>query len=109
MKSVNPVYSTFKGGYGSGWKIDGGTYPGSPYRNSWDYFCLWGHLRFCYDASDLIGGWIHYSIHGYRDGYTYTPVRKLLFNFNWHFAFNKKFPWIMIGFNKIEKYINYDL
>ena len=91
-KSVNPIYSTFKGGYG-GWRSD---------WSDWDYFCLWGHLRFCYDKRELKDDWIHISLHGYTNGYTYTPVKTLLWNFDWHFAFNKKWPFIKIGFNNIE-------
>ena len=51
------------------------------------------------NKTDLIDGWTHISLHGYRNGYTYTPVKKLLWDFNWHFAFNKKFPFIKIGFS----------
>lgn len=90
-KSVNPVYTTFKGGYGS-YNLD---------MTDWDYFCLLGHLRICYDETDLIDGWKHISIHGYRYGYTYTPVKKLLWTFNHHIAFNKKWPFIKIGFHRI--------
>ena len=43
---------------------------------------------------------------GYRNGYTYTPVKKLLWDFNWHFEFNKKFPFIKIGFKNIWKLNN---
>jgi len=95
-KAVNPTYATFKGGYGS-WNDD---------MSQWDYFCLWGHLRFCYNKTDLIDGWTHIGLHGYRNGYTYTPVKKLLWNFDWHFAYNKKFPFIKIGFKNIENLFN---
>ena len=90
-KSVNPVYATFKGGYGS-YNIA---------MTNWDYFCLWGHLRICYDSYSLKDGWISISLHGYRYGYTYTPVKKLLWTFNHHIAFNKKWPFIKIGFHRI--------
>lgn len=90
-KSVNPIYATFKGGLGK-WNDD---------MSEWDYFCLWGHLRIGYDETDLINGWKHISIHGYRNGYTYTPVKKLLWAFNHHIALNKKWPFIKIGFHRI--------
>ena len=67
---------------------------------------LFCHLKFCYNKTDLIDGWTHISLHGYRNGYTYTPVKKLLWDFNWHFAFNKKFPFIKIGFKNIWKLNN---
>lgn len=92
-KVIIPTYTTFKGGYGS-WNDD---------MSQWDYFCLWNHLRFYYNKTDLIDGWTYISLHGYRNGYIYTPVNKLLWDFNWHFAFNKKFPFIKIGFKKIWK------
>ena len=92
-KVIIPPYTTFKGGYGS-WNDD---------MSQWDYFCLWSHLRFCYNKTDLIDGWTHISLYGYRNGYTYTPVKKLLWDFNWHFAFNKKFPFIQIRFKNIWK------
>lgn len=91
-KAVNPIYATFKGGYG---EMDEA-------MTRWGYYCLWGHLRFCYSETDLIDGWKHISLHGYRNGYTYTPVKKLLWDFDWHFAYNKKFPFIKIGFKNIE-------
>ncbi len=91
-KAVNPTYATFKGGYGS-YNLD---------MTYWEYFCLWGHLKIYYRKTDLINDWTHISLHGYRYGYTYTPVKKLLWDFNWHFAFNKKFPFIKIGFKNIE-------
>ena len=93
IKAVNSIYTTFKGGC-DGHNID---------MSKWGYFCLWGHLKFCYNKTDLIDGWTHISLHGYRNGYTYTPVKKLLWDFNWHFAFNKKFPFIKIGFKNIWK------
>jgi len=95
-KAVNPTYTTFKGGYGS-WNDS---------MSHWSYLCLWGHFRICFDKTDLIDGWTHISLHGYRNGYTYTPVKKLLWNFDWHFAFNKKFPFIKIGFENIWKLNN---
>lgn len=96
MKAVSSIYTTFKGGC-DGHNID---------MSKWGYFCLWGHLKFCYNKTDLIDGWTHISLHGYRNGYTYTPVKKLLWDFNWHFAFNKKFPFIKIGFKNIWKLNN---
>lgn len=92
-KAVNPVYATFKGGYG-GWNAN---------KTEWDYFCLWGYLRFCYDRSHtrLKDDWIHISLHGYKYGYTYTPVKLPWFNFDWHIAYRKKWPFIKIGFNRI--------
>lgn len=90
-KSVNPVYATFKGGYSS-YNIA---------MTKWEYFCLWGHFRICFDKTDLIDNWKHLSFYGYRDGYTYTPVKKLLWNFKLHMAYGKKFPFIKFGFNKI--------
>lgn len=92
-KVIIPPYTTFKGGYGS-WNDD---------MSQWDYFCLWSHLRLYYNKTDLIDGWTYISLHGYRNGYIYSPVNKLLWDFNWHFAFNKKFPFIKIGFKKIWK------
>lgn len=90
-KNVNPIYATFKGGIGM--------------RNEkmthWDYFCLWGHLRFVYNKIDLMDDWTHISLHGYRNGYTYTPVKKLLWNFMFHFVYRKKWPFIKIGIDKI--------
>lgn len=91
LKCVNPIYSTFKGGYGR-YNRD---------WTDWEYFCLWGHLRLCYDKRCLIDGWKHISLHGYKFGYTYTPVKKLLWQFDYHFAFNKKWPFIKIGFHRI--------
>ena len=64
-------------------------------------FLPMGHLRFCYNKTDLIDGWAHIGLHGYRNGYTYTPVKKLLWNFNWHFAYGTEWPFIKIGFHKI--------
>lgn len=90
-KSVNPIYATFKGGLGK-YNDD---------MSEWDYFCLWGHFRFCYDKKNLIDGWTHIGLHGYRNGYTYTPVKRLLWQFDYHFAFNKKWPFIKIGFHRI--------
>ena len=96
MKAVSSIYTTFKGGY-DGHNID---------MSKWGYFCLWGHLKFCYNKTDLIDGWTHISLHGYRNRYTYTPVKKLLWDFNWHFAFNKKSTFIKIGFKNIWKLNN---
>ena len=97
-KAVNPVYATFKGGYG-GLSDD---------MKSWEYFCLWGHLRFCYNKKvmmdgwqDIKDGWTWISLHGYRDGYTYTPVKKLLWNFTLHIAYRNKWPFIKIGFDNV--------
>ena len=91
LKGVNSIYTTFKGGYGE-YNID---------MTNWEYFCFWGHFRICYNETDLIDGWKHISIHGYRNGYTYTPVNKLLWDFGWHFAFNRKWPFIKIGFRRV--------
>ena len=41
-KAVNPIYATFKGGYG---EMDEA-------MTKWGYYCLWGHLRFCYSETD---------------------------------------------------------
>ena len=97
-KAVNPTYATFKGGYGS-YNIA---------MTKWEYFCLWGHFRICFDKTDLIDGWTHISFHGYRNGYTYTAIKKLLWNFKLHIAFNKKFPFIKIGFKNIWKLKNWN-
>jgi len=97
-KSVNPTYSTFKGNYGS-WNEN---------KTEWDYFCLWGHFRIYYNANHLKDNWVHIGLNGYKNGYTYTPVKTLLWDFNWHFAFNKKWPFVKIGFKNIENLFKYD-
>ena len=98
LKGVNPTYTTFRGNYGS-WNID---------KTQLDWFCLWGHLRICYDSKDMLDGWKHISLHGFKFGYTYTPVKKLLWNFDYHFAFNKKWPFVKIGFTNIWPLIDKD-
>ena len=92
IKSVNSLYTTFKGGYD--------TY--SDDMTHWSYTFLQGSLRFCYNEDDLIDGWTHISIHG-RNSYAYSPIKLKWRNFNWHFAYNKKFPFIKIGFKNIWK------
>ena len=91
-KSYNPVYTTFKGGKGS-WNED---------NTSWDWVFFWGYLRFCYDKRELKDGWVHISLHGYKEGYTYTPVKLKWWNFHWHFAYRSKYPFLKIGFKSIE-------
>ena len=92
-KEINSIYTTFKGGLGS-WNED---------MTRWEYFCLWGHLRFYYDGSHrtLKDDWTHISLHGYRYGYAYSPVEKLLWRFDWHMAYSKRWPFIKIGFKRI--------
>ena len=97
-KTVNPVYGTYKGGLG-GWNDD---------MTFYDYFCLWGHLRFCYNKKETKEGWTWISLHGYKNGYTYSPVRKLLWNFNWHFAYGKHFPWIKVGFDNVNEVLKFE-
>ena len=77
--------------------------------STYEYFCLWGHLKFCYNRKimtddgfeEIKDGWTWISLHGYRNGYTYTPVKSLLWNFNLHIAYRNKWPFIKIGFNNI--------
>ena len=69
IKAANSPYATFKGSYVS-YNIA---------MTKWDYFCLWNHFRICFDKTDLIDGWTHISLYGYRNGYTYTPVKKCNF------------------------------
>ena len=42
---------------------------------------------------------IYNSFKGGYDGFNFYDMA----NFNWHFAYNKKFPFIKIGFKNIEK------
>ena len=97
IKFFNPIYTTFKGGLGS-WNEE---------MTEWDYFCLWGHLRLCYNKQSPKDDWVWISLHGYKNGYTYSPVKSLLWNFNWHFAYKWKWPFIKIGFLKIWPLIKY--
>lgn len=90
-KGVNSIYTTFKGGLG-GWNDD---------ITQYERFYLWGHLRFCYNKEKIDKPWTHISLHGYKYGYTYSPVKNLLWNFNWHMAYGSKWPFIKIGFHKI--------
>jgi hypothetical protein len=91
IKRINPIYTTFKGGYD--------TY--NENMTNWSYIFLWGYLRFCYNEDDLIDGWTHITIHGYKNGYTYTPIKLKWWNFNWHIAVRKKWPFIKIGIRNI--------
>lgn len=107
-KCVNPVYTTFKGGYDSGWKTDGKVYPGEPYQDYWSYVFLWGNLRLVYDRLCMKEGWIKISLHGYNNGYTYTPVKLHLPDFHWHIAVNTKFPFIKFGFERVWALVKAD-
>ena len=109
-KGLSPTFSTFKGGYDSGFIVDG-----KPKTDVWSYTCLWGYLRLCYNGSELKNNWKHISLHGRACnffGWDIVPVssstkfKHLVFdivNFNWHFAFNKKWPFMKIGFTNIWK------
>lgn len=101
-KCANPVYTTFKGGY------DCKGYPGVPCQDSWSYVFLWGNVRLVYDRSCMKEGWIHLSLHGYNNGYTYTPVKLHLPNFHWHIAVNTKFPFIKFGFERVWALVEAD-
>ena len=82
-KCINPVYNTLLGG----WSMR------SP--NAFDYTCIYGRLRICYDSFKLIDGWKHLSIH-------WNNINNGGKAWNFHIAYRWKFPFLKIGFNSIK-------
>ena len=50
-KCINPVYGTLLGGWSKRW------------ATAFEYTCIYGKLRLCYDSCKLKDGWKHPSIH----------------------------------------------
>ena len=50
-KCINPVYDTLLGGWSKRW------------ATAFEYTCIYGRLRLCYDSCKLKDGWKHPSIH----------------------------------------------
>ena len=82
-KYINPVYGTRFGGWSKRW------------ATAFEYTCVYGKLRFCYDSCKLKDGWKHPSIHwnNFNNGGK---------AWNFHLAYRWKYPFLKIGFNSIE-------
>ena len=82
-KYINPVYGTLLGGFAM------------QCATAFDYTCVYGKLRLCYDSCELKDGWKHPSIHwnNFNNGGK---------AWNFHFAYRWKFPFLKIGFNSIK-------
>ena len=112
-KKSADTYNTFKGGYDgfNFYDIDG-----NHSCSYWSYTFMWGHLRFVYGCPNykIKDNWQTISLHARNlklFGIDIIPLstdskfKHWIFNmanFNWHFAYNKKFPFIKIGFKNIE-------
>ena len=83
-KCINIVYGTLLGGWSKRW------------ATAFDYTCIYGKLRLCYDTCKLKDGWKHPSIHWN----TFNNGGKA---WNFHLAYRWKFPFLKIGFNSIKK------
>lgn len=82
-KCINPVYGTLLGGWSKRW------------ATAFEYTCIYGKLRLCYDSCKLKDGWKHPSIHwnNFNNGGK---------AWNFHLAYRWKFPFLKIGFNSIK-------
>ena len=82
-KCINPVYGTLLGG----WSMRRAT--------AFNYTCIYGRLRLCYDSCQLKDGWKHPSIHwnNFNNGGK---------AWDFHIAYRWKFPFLKIGFNSIK-------
>ena len=82
-KYINPVYETLLGGFAM------------QCATAFDYTCVYGKLRLCYDSCKLKDGWKHPSIHwnNFNNG-----GKAWVF----HLAYRWKFPFLKIGFNSIK-------
>lgn len=82
-KCINPVYGTLLGG----WSKRRAT--------AFEYTCIYGRLRLCYDTCQLTDGWKHSSIH-------WNNVINGGKAWHFHLAYRWKFPFLKIGFNSIK-------
>ena len=82
-KCINPVYGTLFGGWSKRW------------ATAFEYTCIYGKLRLCYDSCKLKDGWKHPSIH-WNNVINGGKAR------NFHLAYRWKFPFLKIGFNSIK-------
>ena len=82
-KCINPVYGTLLGGWSKRW------------ATAFDYTCIYGRLRLCYDSCKLKDGWKHPSIH-------WNNVNNGGKAWNFHLAYRWKFPFLKIGFDSIK-------
>ena len=82
-KCINPVYGTLLGGWSKRW------------ATAFEYTCIYGKLRLCYDSCKLKDGWKHPSIH-------WNNVINGGKAWHFHLAYRWKFPFLKIGFNSIK-------
>lgn len=97
-KSINPVYGTFLGGYCTG----------NPSNSHWQYTCCYGIIRICKGPANgrlTIPG-VTYSLHINTYG-PYCNLPKFLQNhaYHHHIAFIKQWPFILVGFKNVYKYV----
>lgn len=102
-KSINSVYSTFLGGY-CGFVNE----HGKRSKKRWEYTCCYGIIRFCKGIANgrLTVPGVKYSLHIN----TYAPycnLPKFLQNYasDHHIAFIKQWPFVVIGFENVVKYM----
>ena len=82
-KCINQVYGTLFGGWSKRW------------ATAFEYTCIYGKLRLCYDSCKLKDDWKHPSIH-------WNNVINGGKAWNFHLAYRWKFPFLKIGFNSIK-------
>ena len=82
-KCINPIRNTLLGGWSKRW------------ATAFEYTCIYGKLRLCYDSCKLKDGWKHPSIHwnNFNNGGK---------AWNFHLAYRWKFPFLKNGFNSIK-------
>lgn len=82
-KCINPIRNTLLGGWSKRW------------ATAFEYICIYGRLRLCYDSCKLKDGWKHPSIHwnNFNNGGK---------AWDFHLAYRWKFPFLKIGFNSIK-------
>lgn len=106
-KTINPIYSTFKGGYSSGYsEIDGKR------SNCWEYTFCYDIFRFCKGNvfGKLTVPGVSYSLHmNTYHSYCYLPKWLKNKSFHWHFAFIKRWPFVLIGFKNVWKYMEVNI
>ncbi len=87
MKQYSSSYTTLLGGITSwGEDVNGK-------RTCFEYTFFYGLFRFGWHNLHLQHGWKHLSLH-YNNNKTGHW-------FNWHMAYNKKWPFIKIGFDNV--------
>jgi hypothetical protein len=90
-KVKNNIDTTFIGGNSSPLSC----VTGKPPMTRYDWHCIYGRLRITYDRHILTDEWRHHSIH-------WNNVNNGGIAWNFHWAFNSKYPFIRIGFKSIK-------